>query len=312
MPTSDFPNDRILDKTETTGFAISDIDWPEDDGKREGGFSNPHAERLIHLPKAHDPWNGGANFGGRPMQLSRPDKVETIVERDTYRGTVRHILVPVALDRPNWIEGMPTRGGAYDQHHVMFVASTLYHPVTKEILYPAGSTVEIIMRKGNTCLKLARFDAYGMLHPEDGYAVKGQISMCQTHIQRGDEPHRMSLSLNNYAKGRWNGESDGTGDWEFPRVNDWLRLDPSAIPAGLTGEAAALAEALVEFGVIISDIGGNTNLHSVSGKQWADVDWQTFAPKLGDFQRVEYRPLDYVGEFYPDGYEPFDYTEGWA
>jgi hypothetical protein len=259
--------DRYLDTSEVRSTV--EIEWPDE-----------LARESLKMPSCPDPWGQRLHLSGRPVQVVNPDNMRTITERNTYQGTTRTMMMPQPVEPGGlWIEGMPNRGGGpWDRHWIgMAPDGRAWEAI--------GVEKDIFGRWG--CLSMARYDAHGNIHSEDHPVTKAGLPLHSLLLQRGDVAHRLSITLTNYARGRYIGESDGSADWEFPRVRDWIALDPDRVDwPSLTDEQRALCDMLVIHGAIIGDRGGHNSISVIPGAQWKGSTLAALDLRLDDFLLV--------------------------
>ena len=270
VQTCDVP-DRRVDTSEV--LSSSPIDWPE-------GLAN----KILSIPgDVPVPWDGRVMLSGRPLQRVG-GKTILFTERNTYRGTSRDLRVPRPLANHLWVEGMPSKGGAHDRHWI----GVADDGSTWELI---GVRFGLVFRGGHWwrpaigwgCLAAARYSPEGVLKEGDAPVIKSGHQVSSLLLNRWDPPHRLNITLTDYAAG---GDSDGTADWEFPAVGDWVCLDASRVPAGLDLEQQRVADMLVKYGAIIGDRGGHNQLSVVPGAQWAGAKVSNLHFRLSDFRRV--------------------------
>ena len=262
--------DRYVDTTEV--LSSEPVDWPAE-----------LANETLHIPAPPSPWDGRAMMSGRPLQRVDPEHTVWITERNTYRGATVDRRIPRPIAKHFWIEGMPTRGGAHDRHWIGVADDGR----TWEII---GLRCGLVFRGGKWwrpaigrgCLAVARYVESG-LHHEDRPVIKSGDQVSSLLLNRWDQPHRLAITLTDYAKETG---SDGTADWSFPAVGDWVCLDAARVPAGLDLEQQRFANTLVQHGAIIGDRGGHNQLSVVPGAQWANTTLSELDLKLSDFRKV--------------------------
>lgn len=227
------------------------------------------ANDELVLPRAFRP--GEQSAPGIPCQFTDRAEVLKVVERSPYRNEQRTVLVhqPVAGDL--WVSRTPWP---------VWRQSSMSYDRAARIIADDGSTVELIgvtpVHAGEChAMGVARYDRNGELHPDDIHVTRGPVQATRLYVDRAEPPHRLGIVIRGDDK-----------DPNATAIDQWVALDPAAVPSNLTPDAERLASMLVEHGALTYDRGGVCSLTQVAGAQWNGVDLGGWRPSMADLRLV--------------------------
>lgn len=229
-------------------------------------------------PRSHVPWPGSdMHGGGNPVQRAHATRTVPVTAMHMWRGISPTVHIPAPDAGWLWVEGNPwpawrmATDNTRDCHaRIITETGESWEMVGAQPVHASWGLEQI------RCSKLAHYSAAGDLLDGTDHVTKGRIQATRLLLGRNEAPHRLGLVVR--------------GDDRDPNaqpIDQWLGLDPETVPWDtLTMDAHRVATMLVEHGCYTFDRGGHSALASVSGADWAGVDFGGWAPRMGDFRRV--------------------------
>lgn len=244
------PLDRKMPRT------TEPIDWD--------ALPHPRSREVADDRIGHDrPWTRPqtTNNLGRAMQRAHPTKRKKFtIGTSTYGYYKAHVAVPF-LENGYWVEGNPQPNWLLNgDQHVILVGD---EPDEDGVLVWEMIGVKVLPW-GNHAAGLGRWDEYGnLVFPEEDRGVvwtKTQMSSQMAHV--GDPPHRLALVV----------QGNDLEDPFFPWADEWLVLDEEKAPhfdrAPMTPTERMIYDSYRDYGVVVTDHGGHTNVSGATGLQW--------------------------------------------
>lgn len=259
-PTSDCPPDRFTITNEV--WSSTPIEWPE-------GWADLRLDMHQYTKSMVGP---DGTSTGWPVQRYAPNAIWEDWTQIRY-GMRSPVSVPVPLDMPRWLEGMPRRGGEWDRH---------------QLLVCGNEAVEMIWAVPG------RRECTGWGRWVDGVLVEGRavcragVSLTARLWDRGDDPHRLAVHISG-------SDDDPSSHFTHPTVGDVLRLSSDAairlLAKSTTDDQRRWIVAATSMGMEVVDRNGDTEPHmllaTVSGSQWKGHALQDLDVRMSDLELVQ-------------------------
>lgn len=222
--------------------------------------------------------SGAGTVSGKPVQFAGT-RVERWTVMDPWTNEASGFDMPVPFE-PRIVQGYPLRDGAFDRAAVV---------VTPDEVVETILTFPDLRRAG----RVARWSFDGQLVAGRPTSRSGRPVFASI-LGTSEPAHRLAMSLPDYSR---HGDAssddptrtDGTGDFDWPRVGGLLRLTDAACSRALAagGQVARVAHMLNVHGAWIFDRSGPTVPQATIWGQWGAWEEQHQPWTLSDFEPAD-------------------------